>query len=416
MAKALAVVILLAFSAGIVAADVLVLRDGRTLIGTVTVTGDTVDIRLAHGTSRFSWSEVVRIERKQTPADLFESKLASVPKNDPDALCAIATWAAEQDLTDQAQEVYGRIIEFAPDHAATRLALGHMRVDGQWRDLDGAIELARGRLAAGKFDGLLKGLLLKLESLAEPRGKGQAVRDIQAHTLLRAKKFAEATTAFRDLATETTGPDALRYAAIAETLEQSKLGMYVLCEPYPPAAALLRAPGPSVPAGPASLAQPLVLEAALRERAKKEIKAGREVLDLVRSLEASDADAARNAYFRAAADFSRADALVPGIARTYLVEIARRRIAGIRKQVDVGAQKFDAALAMLGKTDVSPQSYRSVVQRLVHNLDGVRDKLKSILLVAKVYPDDLALEIEWAKDDLKKIIAMRKILTAELDG
>jgi hypothetical protein len=39
-----------------------------------------------------------------------------------------------------------------------------------------------------------------------------------------------------------------------------------------------------------------------------------------------------------------------------------------------------------------------------------------VLDVAKAYPRDLVLEVEWAQQDLKKIEAMKTVLTSELDS
>ncbi len=73
-------------------------------------------------------------------------------------------------------------------------------------------------------------------------------------------------------------------------------------------------------------------------------------------------------------------------------------------------------MATLGKKDLTVQAYRSMVQRLMHNLDSVRESLKGVIDIAKPYPRELVLEVEWAQQDLKKLEAMRVILAAELDA
>ncbi len=192
--------------------------------------------------------------------------------------------------------------------------------------------------------------------------------------------------------------------------------MYVLSEPYPPESALLGSSAKTVPAGPASLATPLVLEAALREKAKGEIKSGRNTMDAATKLERTDPDGALTKYVQAAKSFDRADAMVPDIARSYRIEIARRRIAAVRKDADADAQKFDAEMNTLGKKDMTAAVYRSTVLRLMHNIDSVRESLKGVIDIAKPYPRELVLEVEWAQQDLKKIEAMRVILASELDN
>jgi hypothetical protein len=220
---------------------------------------------------------------------------------------------------------------------------------------------------------------------------------------------------FTDLAAKTSGALSVRYAAIVDVLSANHDGMYVLMEPYPPESALLGGTAKSLPAGPASLAAPLVLEAALRDKAKQEIKSGREVMDAATKMEPTDPDGAMAKYLQAGKAFDRADAMVADIARSYRIEIARRRITAIRKDADADAKKFDAALATLGKKDMTAQAYRSMVQRLMHNIDSVRESLKGVIDIAKPYPRELVLEVEWAQQDLKKIEAMRVILASELD-
>jgi len=412
-----ALLLCLAICVGSASADRLVLRDGRSFDGVVTVLDDAVEIELAYGTIRFLRDQVRRIEFKETPEAQLSQKLATVPSGDVETLFAVARWAQEQGLDEKAKELYKRILKTSPNHAATRCELGHMKIDGQWREFDASLELARGKLQAGHYQVLLDDILPILIELAKPRRKTLAVTDILAYAQLRSGLFAQATANFEALAAKSPNRQAIRYGAIVEILKRNADGMYVLAEPYPPKATILSAEaGPALRPGAASLSRPLVLKAALRDRAKEQIVSGRALLEAARSLEASDPDAAKAKYFQAEKCFNRADAMVPDIARSYRVEIARRRIAAIRNETQADARNFDASMAKLGNQDLSAKDYHTMVLRMIRQLDDVRGKLGTIQTIAKPFPNDLVLEVQWAKADLKKIESMRQVLAAEVEG
>ncbi len=415
MTRAFARALLLSFLIGAAAsADVLVLRDGRTFEGIVSVGEDNVEIKLDYGDLRFARSEVLRIEFRQTPRSRLAEMLAETPDDNADALFGVAQWAAENELTAEADDLYEQVVSIEPDHAAARAALEHVKIDGQWRDFSTAVELARGKLEAGRYDVLLNEILPSVEPLAPSPEDTREVQTIGAVAALRSGRFAEAGEAFAALAEAAGEPEATRFGAIAGILADNPDGMYVLSEAYPPKSALVDSEGESVPAGPASLARPLVLEAALRDRAKVHIAAGRELLDAARAADASDPDDAESRYVQARRAFDRADALVEDIARSYRVEIARRRIAAIRRKTDTDTRKFDAAVNQLGKSDMAPQEYRALVRAMVRNLDDVQGRLRTILEIARPFSRDLVLEIQWAESDLRKVESMRDVLAAEI--
>lgn len=404
--------ITLASAVAVASADELVLQDGRTFKGTVTVKADSVVVDMAYGSLTFPRDEVVRVDFKDSPETDFGKRLARLSEDDVDGLFRLAQWAQENKLDDQAAQLFARVLKLRPDHAAARKACGFVHLDGKWVPFEKAVELARGKLAAGRNDALLKDVLPGLIEVA-PKDRIESLYEMKGLAQLRSKKFVAAAKTFSDLAKSTTADESFRYATIADLLDENPDGMYPLSEPYPPQASLLGSGGKVLPAGPASLARPLVLEAALRERAKLEIKAGREQMDAAQ--QESDPDAALAKYMQADKFFDRADTLVDAIARSYHIEVARHRIAAIRKDTTSGAKRFDDALAALGKKDLPPQAYRALVLRLKRDLDNVQASLKTVLDVAKPYPRELTLEIQWAQQDLRKIDSMRDVLTTELD-
>jgi hypothetical protein len=417
MARVLPIASLLALLAALAApaaADRVLLTDGRSFTGAVTTDGDTIQIVMEFGTIRVSRAEVASIEIGDTPDVVLAKKLATIPADNAPALCEVAKWAAANNLPRQADELFAKVLRLDPDNAAAHAALGHARIDGEWRTFAQGLELARNKLEAGQVQSLLLDVLPALDGLAHGKDKHLAIQELAALAQLRGAKISAATRAFEELAGKAAPPSATRFTAIAEILKENPDGLYILAEPYPPAGNLLGGEQPSVKAGPASLTDPRVLQAALADRAKKDIQAARLLLDQIRMVGDSETFKARSPAANRAMD--RAEALSPGIARSYRVELVRLRIEGIRKDTDQQAKDFDKEMASLGKSDLAPGAYRSKVQKMIALLDSIHDGLKEINDVAKPFPRDLVLDAKWADLDLKKIKEMRDVLTGELDA
>ena len=398
-------------------ADRLVLLDGRTIEGVVTVQGDTVSIRVAYGSSlRYSKSDVRQIHFMDTPEAELAKKLAALRGDDVAGLFALARWAETSGLRARAKDLLRRVIVLNGDHAEARRLLGFVKIDRRWHTFAKALELCRSKLAAGRHRVVQEQVVPALARLPLRPAERMQVEDLLAHAQLQARQFAAARKTFAKLATKAEGSAAFRYAAIVEILNDYPDGMYILTEPYPPTASLIRPDKASLKPGPASLSRRLVLDAALRDRAKKQIEAARKLLDQARKLELSDQLAAGSKYLQAARKFQRAGALVPKIADSYQIEIARRRIAMFRKLVDADAAKFDRVKDSLGEEPSSSKAYHNMVMRMVHHLDKIRETLREVLTVAKPYPRELAFEIEWAQSDLRKIEQTRKVLHEDVDG
>lgn len=408
----LAVLALAASAAG----DRVILKDGRTFDGTVTESEGKLVIEHAYGTISFRLSEVASIERGPTAAEQLEMQLALVARNDPEVLFELSLWAKANDLPVQARELLGEVLKLDGDHAGARKLLGYVRADGKWLDVPAALELAEGKLAAGKHQVLLRELLPALsEIVADAKGK-LLIGRLRAQGQLRSGRFAEAAKSFELLAGKAAPPESIRYGAIAAILTSHPDGMYVVAEPYPPIAMLLGRPGPAVEPGPASLADPSVLSAALRDRAKAAIKTARAILDEARKLELTEPEAAKAKYALASKSFDQADAMVPRIARSYRVEIARRRIGMITKSMNIEAGKFDALKAELGKRDLTPAAYRELIVRMLRALNHVRSDLGAILELAGPFERELVLEVTDATHRRQRVDALREVLSRELHG
>ncbi len=414
MRRIAAVLLVVAALSGLSFGDTVVLKDGRVFEGTVIESDGKILVEMDYGTIGFSPSEIESIERGPTLVDLLETRLECINRTDPASLFEVAVWAKDNNLDHRAGKIIEEILDLDPDHSGAHKMLGHVHADGKWTTLPDAIQLAQGKLEAGKYETLLTELLPAIkEVLKDPKRKLQVMR-IEAHCLLRAKKFKQARECFERLSQKSILPDSVRYAAVAKILKDHPKGMYVLAEVYPPTAMLLGAPVPIVKSGPASLSKHEVLSAALRDYAKSTIKEGRTLMAEGKKNELVEPEAAKTKYALASKRFDQADAIVPNIARSWRVEIARRRIAMITKGMNVQAAKYDALKASLGERDMSPAAYANLMTNMLRALNRVHSDLKEILKLSGPFERELVLEITDATLRLQRIKSLQEIIRDKL--
>ena len=366
-----------------------------------------------------SGSRAERTDRA-TAAEQFEQMLSRLDRNDPDALASAAAYARETGLPQRAEELARAAVKLSPDHAAARRQLRQVRVEDKWLDLAAVLKLARSRADAGEGEKVLNEMLPALRLLPAGEDQQVAILDLEAHCRLRAGQFERAGRCFAALVDKTDGraaaaADASRYAAIARILKAHPDGMIVLSQPYPPTSALL-ATRPQLEAGPVSLSRPQALEAALHEEAKARVKAGRGLMDKGKKLEGTEPEAAKARYVEAGKYLDAADALVPELSRSLRVEIARRQIALINRDMNAEAGKFDALKDRLGQRDLAPGAYNGHLQRMLRSLNNVRGDLEAMLQLAGAYERELVLEIADANQRLQRVNTLRDILNQELHG
>jgi tetratricopeptide (TPR) repeat protein len=417
MIRTLAATLFVASLASIAWADHVVLTDGRTFSGTVTEDGQTVIVELSYATLHFPRSEVAYIDRRPTAEEELDARLEQIRRDNIEALHKASRWAREEGLTQRAAEIAEKILKLDPDHEGARSLLGYVQVDHKWVDFAKGMELARSRLAGEQYEELIEEVLPKLRRLAESTEHRRAVADLLGRAQLQAGRFEGARETFESLAESAPEPESVRYEAIAGILSSYPDGMYTVAEAYPPSAALLRSSSSTrdqVQPGPASLRRPIVLSAALRDQAKEAIAEGAELMGEAREDEPTEPDAARVKYAKALKAFDRADTLVPDIARTYRVEITRRRINSLRGEVEADAEEFDKLSASLGAEAMTSREYQQMILRMLHRLNNIRDSLKEILILIGPYERELYLESKWAQADLRKTESMRRALSEEL--
>jgi len=118
---------------GLARADVVHLRRGKVEGEVLKQTKTEVVVRTnSGGTVTLKVSDVVRIERKSTPAQVYREMAAKVAADDADGHYSLGLWCTDHKLYRQAREEHGKAIAINPDHEGARTKLGYVRKGGKW--------------------------------------------------------------------------------------------------------------------------------------------------------------------------------------------------------------------------------------------------------------------------------------------
>jgi hypothetical protein len=113
-------------------ADVVYLKNGKSIEGKVTVKGDKVVVEIPHGSVSFPKSKVLRIERKVSAVETYDQKYAALPAKDAPARVKLATWCKRQGMGNRAEALLRDALEIDSDHPEARKLLGYVKHEGRW--------------------------------------------------------------------------------------------------------------------------------------------------------------------------------------------------------------------------------------------------------------------------------------------
>ena len=131
LARVLVLVLLAVLLAPAARADVLHLKDGRRIEGTVTLdTAEKVQIETRLGRLEFPRAEVERIEHGKSKAQEFDERWRAAVSADD--FHALGTWAEEQRMQAETRRCMRKAVELDPQHPAANRWLGNVEHRGEW--------------------------------------------------------------------------------------------------------------------------------------------------------------------------------------------------------------------------------------------------------------------------------------------
>ncbi|MBK7643363.1 MAG: hypothetical protein IPJ19_09965 [Planctomycetes bacterium] len=134
-------------------ADVLVMKDGRRIEGTVTAQdAKTVKIHTSYGDFEFPAKDVERVEKGKTRGAEFEERFAAAKT--AEEFFELGQWAQEHKLSAEAKKAMKRVLELDPLHAGANGFFGKVLYKGEWmtpeeRDKRAAADAESEMLAQG---------------------------------------------------------------------------------------------------------------------------------------------------------------------------------------------------------------------------------------------------------------------------
>ncbi len=127
----------LALSAGLLAApaaraDVVHLKDGRRLEGSITREGDLLIVRHRFGEARVPAADVQRIEDTPDAWDEVERMRRDLAQGTAEERYRFASACRQHGFEEEARRAYLSVLRVDLDHPGARAALGYVRHEGRW--------------------------------------------------------------------------------------------------------------------------------------------------------------------------------------------------------------------------------------------------------------------------------------------
>jgi hypothetical protein len=114
-------------------ADVVYLRSGGKVEGVVVSDApDAVKVKTRFGVQTIARSDVDRIEKKETPEQVYAKRLAALRGDDVAGLLELAQFCKEKDLVAEWKATLEKVIAADPKNAEAQTALGRVEYEGAW--------------------------------------------------------------------------------------------------------------------------------------------------------------------------------------------------------------------------------------------------------------------------------------------
>ncbi len=114
------------------AADVVHLKDGRTLEGIAAEEGEFTTLVDRDRKHVIKADEVARVENKPSFMHAYLERLEKLPVDDAEAIFEFGRWLDANEWPTRARLAYEEVIDLDPDHRGARRALGYRLYEGAW--------------------------------------------------------------------------------------------------------------------------------------------------------------------------------------------------------------------------------------------------------------------------------------------
>jgi len=415
---------ILAALGGVAAADTVHLRDGRKLEGELTDLGGQYELKMKFGTLKVNKADVLRIEKAVNKGDLYKQKLDGLSAVDAQGHFELGQWCRQNELADEAKAAFEKAVAIDANHAGARRELGYLKVGEKWQTAGSMMRSAEALSKLGKLEQSSE-ILKQLAAVGDPKDVGKDAALALARIYEKLGKWQDAASTYKAAEQMLLAPKEKTLARVrCEIIESHPDGMYLVKEEAAASTLLSLDDGkggkaPQAKGGMQPLSDEKVMAAALRDKARAIVDQGRRVFEEAKKVDVVDSDKALKLFDEAGVYFDQANFLVPDIARSYNVEIVRKKIGAQQKKAmnyliqftavpEPSVQVLAGSRRMTAKGRKDWGEYISKLESLLKAAEKHQDQ---ILALAQAYPDELADTIAQTKkldDDIEKLKGIMK--------
>lgn len=408
-------------------ADIITTDDGRTYEGTAVTVGDEVKVTTKMGVLTFPKEKVVKIEKVKSSADVYREKAAGVKDDDAEGHYQLALWCREKKLFKEMNQEYEKTIAANPEHEAARSALNYVKigaewvkakagmvyVEGKWLKPDEAVEQGKALYKVEKYEDAYRAFDGAVKNLKKESDLAGAQLNLGL-TAERLGKWEEAKAAYGEiLGMKSNVVEKPVAEAHKSVIEASTGGMYLVKEPTGKEDIFSLDSDQKEKIKKLAGLQPLsnaeVMDIALREKCIVYIEKGKVLLKQAKDANTGtpEGDKKSNDLIdQAEEQFQAADRTVKDLARGFLVECVKQRIAIVDNTYRTKVARVQGQLMRLqGMTDRRAQEATAI--GLCRELDELLKQLDVIQKLAGQYPDELAQQVASTKEIRKEVTALK---------
>jgi hypothetical protein len=142
-------------------ADIIHLKRGKVEGTIVSKTDTEVVVQTTVGKVTLNASDIVSIERKSSPMEVYRQMAAKVGEKDDDGHFALGLWCSDQKLFGEAHKQFQAAVAIDPNHKSAREKLGFVLKDGKWltrsqaKEAEGFVRMGDGWVTPEQRDAAL---------------------------------------------------------------------------------------------------------------------------------------------------------------------------------------------------------------------------------------------------------------------